>query len=478
MNNTSKTQAKKIRKKKRPLNHTKRLRLLLKRLKRISKNQTSPIQRFSFEYVLQNMSTLLNNKKPFKIFDIPDIFSQNTHIEEEIAKLLEECHPEPLDISVSMNKEFSGHYSEHKTISLNFKEFLDYSGPYNLYLAQIPLYEKRPEEQNILNPESNKDQEFKVRGDNQNNLKIVIDRSQALGSFSSALKHDIDRLNLWFSKKETFSSLHYDSYDNFLFMLTGRKTFNIYPPNAKEVVCESVLTSSFHQAKSPKQSKHKIKVEISSNEAIFIPQGWFHEVVSKGSCIVAVNFWFNSIEQICNGREKYLFRYLMANQIEKEIANALEEYKGLITKIFKETELFKTFRPLDYNQKAQFIIENENQRLAIQLFTFTALQIPEKSLRSFIIQIMYYNSAKAQYILCNLDDRAAEYLTNKFEKVDKEPRSDNEQECYNTSTFYNLLEETIDYQAVTESFLISKRRLRENLLKNVLFEKLSSSFEF
>ena len=337
---------------------------------------------------------------------------------------------------------------------------------------------KRPEGQDILNHKSNKDQESRDQEDDQNNLKIIIDRSHTLRSFSSALGYDIDRLNLWFSKKKTFSSLHYDSYDNFLFMLTGQKTFNIYPPNAKEVVCESVLTSSFHQARSTKQSKHKIEVTISSNEAIFIPQGWFHEVMSKGSFIAAINFWFNSIEQICSGREKYLFRYLMANQIEQEITNALEEYMNLITQIFKETELFKTFEPLDYNQRAKFIVESEKQRLMIQLFTFTVLQIPDKFLRSFIIQVMHYNSAKAQYILCNLDDRAVEYLTKKFEILDKEPKSNNEQECYKTDTFYNLLGEKIDYQAVTERFFISKRRLRENLLKNVLFEKLSGSFEF
>ena len=142
MNNTSQTQAKKIRKKKRSLNPTKRLRLLLKRLKVINNIQVSHIQSFSFEYVLQNMSTLLNKRKPFKIFDVPDIFNQSECIEGEITKLLEEHHLGPLDISVSMNKEFSGHYSQHNTVSLTFKEFLDYSGPYNLYLAQIPLYEK------------------------------------------------------------------------------------------------------------------------------------------------------------------------------------------------------------------------------------------------------------------------------------------------------------------------------------------------
>ncbi len=40
--------------------------------------------------------------------------------------------------------------------------------------------------------------------------------------------------------------------------------------------------------------------------------------------IVAVNIWFSSIEKICSGREKYLFRYLFSHIIENEITSRIE----------------------------------------------------------------------------------------------------------------------------------------------------------
>ena len=41
----------------------------------------------------------------------------------------------------------------------------------------------------------------------------------------------MDSINLWYSKKNTTSNLHYDSFDNFLCVIKGEKKVLIYKPN-------------------------------------------------------------------------------------------------------------------------------------------------------------------------------------------------------------------------------------------------------
>lgn len=40
---------------------------------------------------------------------------------------------------------------------------------------------------------------------------------------------------------------------------------------------------------------------------------------SLGEDIMALNFWFDSVFNICNKRENYLFSYLLHQKVEKEV---------------------------------------------------------------------------------------------------------------------------------------------------------------
>ena len=61
------------------------------------------------------------------------------------------------------------------------------------------------------------------------------------------------------------------------------------------------------------------KITVRPGEILFIPQGWYHRVVSLGEEIVALNFWFDSIFNICDWRENYLLRYLMHEALESKV---------------------------------------------------------------------------------------------------------------------------------------------------------------
>mgnify|MGYP001567955314 FL=1 len=45
-----------------------------------------------------------------------------------------------LDIAISDNNVFGGHYKAHSVVSMKLNEFLSYNGHLNLYLAQHPIY--------------------------------------------------------------------------------------------------------------------------------------------------------------------------------------------------------------------------------------------------------------------------------------------------------------------------------------------------
>lgn len=56
----------------------------------------------------------------------------------------------------------------------------------------------------------------------------------------------ISKINVWASKQKTISKLHYDFYENFLWVRTGRKIVYLWPPNDKLIqpCCNSSFLTS------------------------------------------------------------------------------------------------------------------------------------------------------------------------------------------------------------------------------------------
>ena len=44
-------------------------------------------------------------------------------------------------------------------------------------------------------------------------------------------RSSIEDVNLWYYKGDRVSTWHYDGHDNFLFMISGKKTVYLAPPN-------------------------------------------------------------------------------------------------------------------------------------------------------------------------------------------------------------------------------------------------------
>ncbi|XP_077997049.1 bifunctional peptidase and (3S)-lysyl hydroxylase Jmjd7-like [Glandiceps talaboti] len=135
-------------------------------------------------------------------------------------------------------------------------------------------------------------------------------------------------LNIWISDGNTLGKLHFDPFDNFLCMISGKKQLIIFDPHDNTQMYEGHIpeailgyqteTGKFRRKKLldstsmvmspidildpelkrfPKFSKtYPMNCTISEGEALFMPAFWWHEVQSFPSVTenrnIAVNYWY------------------------------------------------------------------------------------------------------------------------------------------------------------------------------------------
>lgn len=93
------------------------------------------------------------------------------------------------------------------------------------------------------------------------------------------------------------SSLHYDPYQNLLCVVCGTKRVTLYPPSAMPLLYPhpAYSESANHSAVDfahPDAKRHPLfgaaqalrnEAQLSAGDALFIPEGWWHQVDSKGA---------------------------------------------------------------------------------------------------------------------------------------------------------------------------------------------------
>lgn len=125
----------------------------------------------------------------------------------------------------------------------------------------------------------------------------------------------VDQINLWMNIQQSQSTLHYDANHNLLVLLEGSKTVTLLSPSctkylspasaADEHPNHSTLTTNEVDALAADIIKARTElaskfagcvcyvVTIYKGDALFIPEGWWHQVSSE-KCSMAMNYWFPS----------------------------------------------------------------------------------------------------------------------------------------------------------------------------------------
>ncbi|EFJ43966.1 hypothetical protein VOLCADRAFT_106593 [Volvox carteri f. nagariensis] len=112
---------------------------------------------------------------------------------------------------------------------------------------------------------------------------------------------DITAANLWMCGGAVRSSLHYDPHHNLLVVVSGRKVVTVVPPYLTHCLYPMTLTVPFSDTQPPAQHPAYLAaldaaaaVELQAGDALFIPEGWWHQVDSGPETTIAVNYWWRS----------------------------------------------------------------------------------------------------------------------------------------------------------------------------------------
>ena len=113
--------------------------------------------------------------------------------------------------------------------------------------------------------------------------------------------------NLWLSLERSRSNIHYDGNHGVLCVLGGSKRVRLWPPGAAlELQARSVCSDAPHHSRCALDGSATaagacaggLSLTICPNQALFIPEGWWHCVDSEPGT-VAINVWFAG-EPLCS----------------------------------------------------------------------------------------------------------------------------------------------------------------------------------
>jgi hypothetical protein len=99
---------------------------------------------------------------------------------------------------------------------------------------------------------------------------------------------------IFLSHVASVSSCHFDAMDSILFVLLGSKVVHMAPPHASHGVVSPGVAAFETEAQQPHTGTvlHSAlwrQCTLHAGEALFIPAGWWHQVISmQGTCAVSV----------------------------------------------------------------------------------------------------------------------------------------------------------------------------------------------
>ncbi|KAK9684844.1 hypothetical protein RND81_10G236600 [Saponaria officinalis] len=148
----------------------------------------------------------------------------------------------------------------------------------------------------------------------------------------------LSSINLWMNNAQSRSSTHYDPHHNLLCVVAGCKQVVLWPPSSGPLLYPMPIygEASNHSSvtlDSPDLSRHprfvhacesSQKVVLQAGDALFIPEGWYHQVDSD-ELTIAVNLWWQSnlMSSMLEHMDAYYLRRIMRRLVDKEMIQML-----------------------------------------------------------------------------------------------------------------------------------------------------------
>ncbi|CAK7346519.1 unnamed protein product [Dovyalis caffra] len=215
------------------------------------------------------------------------------------------------------NRDNSSGSSLQTVTDVELDSLLSGDTPQQIYLAQVP----------ILNTEDR--ERAQLEGLREDIQTPTFLETKELAS-----------VNLWMNNAQSRSSTHYDPHHNLLCIVAGSKQVVLWPPSASpflypmpvygeasnhsSIALENPDFSLYPRAKC--SMDYSQKVILHAGDALFIPEGWFHQVDSD-DLTIAVNFWWQSniMSNMLEHMDAYYLRRILRSKFGESTKQALSK---------------------------------------------------------------------------------------------------------------------------------------------------------
>ncbi|GMH33274.1 hypothetical protein BSKO_01108 [Bryopsis sp. KO-2023] len=232
---------------------------------------------------------------------------------------------EEIKVMCSESDTFYGAIEKHRPMTCRFDEFVDDENKsrwkacgVHTYLAQTPI--------------------------NKGSMKVFL---KDLAIPAIVQQKNITQINLWMAGSSSRSSPHYDPYHNVLCVVTGSKrvklcnpnlTPNFYPlPVWGDSANHSAVNFTEPNFEQHPNYRHALEqgetITLHAGDALFIPEGWWHQVDSQGETI-GVNFWWRS--QFYNLMQGHMGAYYLRESLRAIAAKEVDDLVRLVEPLSAE----------------------------------------------------------------------------------------------------------------------------------------------
>uniref|UniRef100_A0A0E0N354 JmjC domain-containing protein n=1 Tax=Oryza rufipogon TaxID=4529 RepID=A0A0E0N354_ORYRU len=313
-------------------------------------------------------------------------------------------------------------------------------------------------------------------------------------------------INIWMNRAHLRSSTHYDPHHNLLCVVAGCKKVTLWPPssspylypmpvygeasNHSSVSIEEPDYSRYTRARYMKE--YSERVILNCGDALFIPEGWYHQVDSD-DLTIAINFWWKSrimneilvdkempTDEESGGPEQLKQKQVNSDSSDKKDSplqtlepSTLQALYELISLVHNSAEMVSQNEITEpTSQDAYCKQSNGSKKIAaddsslLEKDPIAKIILPLKplELQSMLLAMARTFPRTLEALVLNmLGPIGAEILTRKFDEMDQQATKEQQSEFY--KTFYSVFD---DQYAAMDALLNGKEMFSFQVFQSVL----------
>ncbi|MBB2487887.1 cupin-like domain-containing protein [Mitsuaria sp. WAJ17] len=115
----------------------------------------------------------------------------------------------------------------------------------------------------------------------------------------------LSQLNIWIGQRGSRIPMHYDSFDNLLVQVRGRKSVRLYPPSQTPYLYPGLDGVDFASHVDPEQpdlqryplfarAAGAMDFTLETGEMLYLPPFWWHSIRALSNANISINYWYDT----------------------------------------------------------------------------------------------------------------------------------------------------------------------------------------